>query len=113
MDNFALLLVLAMLIESIVTTITWFIENGFDWKRVTAIVIAIGLALLSGLDLFVISGLPLKLPYIGQVFTGLILSRGANALNDLFRSFQVVGKVASIFKEGNVLAKLVDVFKTN
>ena len=82
MDVFKFAL-LAALIESVVTTIKWAVEGGFkEWPRIVALVLGVIVTPLSGLDLFANAGIPLGLPYIGSVLTGLIVSRGANVITD-------------------------------
>jgi hypothetical protein len=49
------------------------------------------MAVLSRTDLFIIVGLPLSFDFVGSVFTGLIIARGANALHDLFSAFKTIG----------------------
>jgi hypothetical protein len=90
--NFSQLIILALLIEAIVTTIAWVAEAQFNWQRLTALSVAVALAVLAGIDLFVIIGLPLSLAFAGSVFTGLILARGANAIYDLFTAFKTIAK---------------------
>lgn len=84
--------ILALLVESIVTTIAWVVESKFDWKRVTALVLSVAIALLAKIDLFAFVGLPLTLPFVGAVLTGLILARGANAFYDLYKAIKSIGK---------------------
>lgn len=94
--TFILIMILAMLIESIVTTIAWVVDSKFNWQRVTALVVAMVLCWLASIDLFTAVGLPLKFPIVGMLLTGLILARGANFLNDLFRSFQTIGGIQKL-----------------
>ena len=49
---------------------------------VTAI-LGIGVALLTGADIFSALGIATKVPYAGQVLTGILCSRGSNYVYDL------------------------------
>jgi hypothetical protein len=95
--NFSQLVILALLIEAVVTTIAWVVDSGFNWQRLTALLVAVVMAVLSRIDLFIIVGLPLSFDFVGSVFTGLIIARGANALNDLFSAFKTVGSITKAF----------------
>jgi hypothetical protein len=86
---------LAILLNAIWETINLVIEPSNwvakDGKKIPPAVNYLGcmvfgavLCLASGADLFVLLGVPLKIGWIGQVGTGIIISRGANFLNDLF-----------------------------
>lgn len=61
-------------------------EGKICIDRIGAIVVGELLTLSAGIDLFNIVGLSLKIPYLGMVLTGLLISRGANFLHDLFAS---------------------------
>lgn len=95
--NLSQLIILALLIEAIVTTIAWVVDSRFNWQRVTALAISVLLAILAGIDIFAIVGIPLAITYIGPALTGLIIARGANALNDLFAAFKTIGKIPQVF----------------
>ena len=53
--------------------------------RVGALVLGITIALGTGIDLFATVGLPINIPYLGLILTGIIISRGANFIHDLFK----------------------------
>lgn len=53
--------------------------------RIGALVLGIVIALGTGIDLFAAVGLPINLPYLGLILTGIIISRGANFIHDLFK----------------------------
>lgn len=50
-----------------------------------ALVLGITIALGTGIDLFATVGLPINIPYLGLILTGIIISRGANFIHDLFK----------------------------
>jgi len=80
---------LAIMAEAIWETIkmTWQ-KDKFHPDVLGALVIGVILALSTGLNLFDIVGLPIINPYIGQVFTGILASRGANFVHDLVKIAQ-------------------------
>ena len=63
-----------------------------NWKaavlQLAAVAAGVGLCLAANADLFATLKLDLAVPWLGQVLTGILISRGANYLSDL------VGKLA-------------------
>ena len=89
MDVFHLIL-LAFLAEAIWETLKMVWQKDKLHPDVLgALIIGIILALSTGLNLFELVGLPIIHPYIGQVFTGILASRGANFVHDLVKIAQV------------------------
>ena len=79
-------MLLAVLAESVWETLKLIWEKDkINIDRLGAILITIVIALATGIDFFAMLGLPLRLPYIGSVLTGIIASRGANFLHDLLK----------------------------
>lgn len=77
---------LAALAESIWETLKMVWEKDkLNLDRLGSIIITIIIAFGTGIDFFELVGLPLLLPYIGSILTGIIASRGANILHDLFK----------------------------
>ncbi|MBI2304697.1 MAG: hypothetical protein HYU86_08140 [Chloroflexi bacterium] len=61
-----------------------------------AVAVGVGLSLAYGLDMMrVFLDISPRLPYLGEVLTGLILGRGANYVHDFYTSFLVSGKRAA------------------
>jgi len=65
-------------------------HGKFNIDRIGAVIIGILLALFTELDLFKTIGTPLIIPFLGQVLTGLLLSRGANFMHDIIGSMDSV-----------------------
>lgn len=81
------LVILALLGESVWETLKMIWQNGkLSADRIGALVIGEILALGAGLDMLAIVGVPLKIPYVGMILTGLLISRGANFIHDLLQS---------------------------
>ena len=51
---------------------------------IISILLAILICLLGNIDIFPVVGITLQVPFIGAGLTGIIVSRGANFVNDLF-----------------------------
>ncbi|MGE5372912.1 MAG: hypothetical protein ACM3QZ_13085 [Solirubrobacterales bacterium] len=56
--------------------------------RIGALILGVFVSLESGIDAFQAAGIPFETPYLGSIFTGIIISRGANVVHDLFGSMQ-------------------------
>ena len=78
------IIVLALLTEALWQT------GKLAWQKgalnVRAMAVGIALSLLTGADLMQAAGFSMKIPFIGQVCTGLLISRGSNFIHDLLQS---------------------------
>lgn len=81
------LVLLAILSESITQyikdTFQGIVELPAPIKKAIALAIALIISFGTSLDLFNYLGIEFQFPYVGIVFTGVILSRGANVAHDL------------------------------
>lgn len=83
--DFAQLVIVAILVEAIWENIKMIYQSGkISISMIGSLVISILLCVLTGIDIFPIVGLTISVPIIGSVLTGIIVSRGANFVNDLF-----------------------------
>lgn len=93
MEQLLQIITVAILVEAI----TKIIKDGFiknQGKLGYFLSIAIGqlLAITTRFDVLLILGLPTFLPYVGIVLTGLLVSRGANFVNDIFEQIGGLSK---------------------
>lgn len=85
--NMLSLLVIALLGEAIWETLKMVWQTGkLSTDKIGAIIIGIALAVGSGLDIFTVVGISLRVPYLGMILTGILISRGANFIHDLLAS---------------------------
>lgn len=85
------LILLAGIGEALWETSKLFWDKGkVNVDRVGAVVIGILLSIVTGLDLFKMAGMPISIPYLGDILTGLLLSRGANFIHDIAGSMGTV-----------------------
>ncbi len=78
------LIFLAIVIEGVITYAkTLFVNKTFQWQILASMVFGVGCALAFGVDLFAIAGIEAAVPYVGQILTGVLLSRGSNYVFDL------------------------------
>lgn len=87
MDAVLTVAVAALLAEAVWETgkMVWQ-EGKLCIDRVGALCIGLVFAVGSGLDLFSLLGISFVYPIIGQILTGVLLSRGANFVHDIFKA---------------------------
>lgn len=84
MDIFVIISI-ALVAEAIWETLKMVWQDGkVSVDRVGAILVSILVVVATGADLFIVIGLPLNVPLLGSVLTGLLVSRGANVVHDLY-----------------------------
>ena len=83
--EYAQLIIVAILIEAIWENIKMVWQNGkFSIDKIGSLVISILICILAKVDIFPIVNLSIMVPVIGSILTGIIVSRGANFVHDLF-----------------------------
>lgn len=58
--------------------------------RLGALIVSIILALDTGIDILYLAGVPTKIPLVGGILTGIVISRGANFTHDIVSSINNV-----------------------
>jgi hypothetical protein len=93
------LIAVAIVAESIWETIKMIGKDGrFNWDIIGALLIGLLIALGTGADLFQLMGIPFRVPYIGTILTGLLISRGANFMHDLFKALKISNEIKAAQK---------------
>lgn len=89
--NLMVLLVLATIGEAVWETLKLFWQNGkLNMDRLGALAVGELLSIGTGLDLLNLVGIPMKIPFVGVILTGLLISRGANFIHDILSSINNV-----------------------
>lgn len=96
MEGFILILVMAIVVEALIeyakTIGKAFLSGG--WKvavtQIAAVVLGVLLCFMSGGDLFAVVGIAFAWPWLGNVLTGILISRGANYVSDFAKRIQGV-----------------------
>lgn len=88
MTTITSVLIAAFILEAVIQVIKgWVSEDkqtpGWVWQIVGAI-LGVLLCLLGNVDMLKQAGLPLFVPYVGQVLTGILISRGASFIHDVW-----------------------------
>lgn len=85
MNALSQLVIIAVLVEAIWENIK---RVYSDSKVDTSVVGSLGVSILvcvsTGADLFPLVNMPLSVPFLGSILTGIITARGANFVSDLF-----------------------------
>lgn len=88
--KYAQLIIVAILIEAIWENLKMiWKDRKISLNTIGVLVISIIVCLLAKIDIFPIVGLSLSVPFVGSGLTGIIVSRGANFVNDLFEKLKV------------------------
>lgn len=74
----------AILIEALITYYKeFFAGGGSSWEIIVSLILGITVAVSYKLDLLSNFNLNSQIPYIGNILTGILLSRGSNYIFDL------------------------------
>ena len=88
MENIAGILLLATLVEGLVTYV-FGTEGSRPWLRFVSLGLGVLAAVAYQIDLLALFGLASPIAWIGWIVSGLIIGRGSNYLND------IIGRVRS------------------
>lgn len=80
------LIVVAILIEAIWENLKMVWQKGkFNVNMLGALILGIIICILAKINIFSLVGITLSVQVLGYIFTGIIVSRGANFVSDLFK----------------------------
>lgn len=79
------IITIALLVEAIWETLKMVWQEGkININTIGALIVGIGVSILAKIDIFSMQGINLSIPLIGWILTGILMSRGANFIHDLF-----------------------------
>ena len=79
------IITIALLVEAIWETLKMVWQEGkININTIGALIVGIGVSILAKIDIFAMQGITLSIPLIGWILTGILMSRGANFIHDLF-----------------------------
>lgn len=85
MNALSQLVIIAVLVEAIWENIKRvYSGDKVDVSVVGSLGVSILVCVSTGADIFPIVNMPLAVPFLGSILTGIITARGANFVNDLF-----------------------------
>lgn len=86
------IMILALLSEAIWENLRMIWDNGkFSINRLGALIISIIIAIATKINLFELLDIEI-IEILGSIFTGILISRGANVVHDLFTKIQNLSK---------------------
>lgn len=89
--DFMQLIIVAILVEAIWENIKMVYQGGkLSISRIGSLVISIIICVIANVDIFPVVGISMSIPFIGSILTGIVVSRGANFVNDLFSKLKEV-----------------------
>jgi len=113
--NIIQLIIVALIVEAVWETAKMIWQDGkVNVDRLGTICFGILLAFGAKVDFLALVGIPLVIPYLGYVLTGLLISRGSNFVHDLWISIQnlsVKTTAISATPKAKSLAKVVKIIK--
>ena len=84
--DYVQLIIIAMLVEAIWENIKMvYDKKKFNINMIGSLILGIIICVVFKIDIFPIVGLSAAIPFIGSIFTGIIVSRGANFVSDLLK----------------------------
>lgn len=87
--DYAQLVIIAILVEAIWENIKMIYDKQkFNINMLGSLLLSMIVCVLAEIDIFKIIGINLIVPIVGSLLTGIIVSRGANFVNDLFKKLK-------------------------
>ena len=85
-DNVIKIMSLSVIVESVITYFKEFFVYGyFSISMIFSIILGISIAVIYKLDLPECFNLKSTVPYVGNILTGLLISRGSNYIYDVLK----------------------------
>lgn len=79
------IITIALLVEAIWETLKMVWQEGkININTIGALIVGIVVSILAKIDIFAMQEITLSIPLIGWILTGILMSRGANFIHDLF-----------------------------
>ena len=80
------IIIMSVLIEGIITYIkTMVVEKKIKWQMIASVVLSIGVCIAYGLDIPAAVGIESPVRFVGNIITGILVSRGSNYIYDLIK----------------------------
>ena len=87
--DIAKLVIIAILVEAIWENLKMIWDkNKLNFNMIGSLLLSMIICVLAQINIFEIVGINLIVPVIGSLTTGIIVSRGANFVNDLFKKLK-------------------------
>lgn len=87
MDKLLAIVFMAIVVEGLIEYVKLGIQKSMCVEIIAAMVLGIAVAFLYNLDVFSALGIVARFDYVGNIMTGLVISRGSNYVFDLIGKF--------------------------
>ena len=88
--EYAQLIIIAILVEAIWENLKMvYDKQKINVNMIGSLLLSIIVCVLAQINIFEIVGISLIYPVVGYILTGIICSRGANFINDLFSKLKI------------------------
>ncbi len=78
---------MAVIVEAVIDYVkTWAVEKKIQWQQIFAVLFGIAISFAYCLDIPALVGIESHIDYVGNVLTGILISRGSNYIHDLYNS---------------------------
>lgn len=89
--DFMQLIIVAILVEAIWENIKMvYQKDKLSKSMIGSLVISVLICVVANVDIFPVVGVSMSIPFIGSILTGIVVSRGANFVDDLFSKLKEV-----------------------
>lgn len=86
MDYFGLIF-LAIIVEGVITYVKeFFVKGNIRWEMVVSVIVGVLVASAYGVDVMAMTGMESSIPFLGNILTGILISRGSNYVFDLIKA---------------------------
>lgn len=78
---------MAVIVEAVIDYVkTWVVDKKIQWQQIIAVLFGIAISFAYCLDIPAIVGIESPVNYVGNILTGVLISRGSNYIHDLYKN---------------------------
>ncbi len=90
-EDISKIAMIAIIVEGMITYFKeFFVTGAFAWQMILSLILGIIVAVAYKLDLPKYLNMESHIPYVGCILTGILLSRGANYIHDIFTALNLI-----------------------
>lgn len=103
MEKLLAIVFMAIVVEGLVEYVKLGIQKSICVEIISTMILGMGVAFLYNLDIFAALGIVARFDYVGNILTGLVISRGSNYVFDLIGKFsEIENDLSNVFKPDEV-----------
>jgi len=82
-----MIVVMAVVTEGVISYLkSLVVDRKIKWQMVAAVILGIIISICYGLDIPALLGIKSAVPFLSNIITGILISRGSNYIYDLFKT---------------------------